>query len=65
MMRYCSPTHRQAGLKHAAKVLEAFQEGEDPPEKPTVEEIEKRRERASKWTPERMNERIEELTSKN
>lgn len=54
----CSMECENRQLQYAAIALEARFEGEDPPSR---DEFKKRNERARKWTPDRMQHRIDEL----
>jgi len=56
---YCCDSHRQAGWRHAIEVTEAMRNGEEFPEPPTAEEVDRIAAEASKWTPERMKARLE------
>lgn len=58
---YCCDSHERAGRKHAVETVSALMEGEDPPEPPTAEEVDRRAGRADRWTPEKMQKRIDEL----
>lgn len=58
---YCCDSHANAGLRHAFEAVKALEEGRELPEPPTAEEVDRRAERADRWSPEKMQERIDEF----
>lgn len=56
---FCSETCRVRAGQYALIATDARLDGRDPPSR---DEFKNRAERARKWTPERMQERIEEFT---
>lgn len=57
----CCDAHRRAILTHYDRVLRAVANGDDPPEMPTAAAVDERVGRAGRWSPEKMQERIDEL----
>jgi len=57
---YCSADCEQLAAQAALERLFAELDGEEPP---SMKEIADRRQRAKRWTPETMQERIDELQS--
>lgn len=60
---YCSQRHQRVALGHAVESVKAFHNDDPLPEEPTAEEVDRRAERAQRWDPESMQERINELTT--
>jgi hypothetical protein len=57
-IEYCSAECERAALYHAMRVLDGQTEASDIPDKWDTMDL---RQRAKRWTPERMQERIREL----
>jgi hypothetical protein len=57
-LHYCSNDCWNAAIEHAAERHEALINGEEPPSK---DEFMDRRQRARKWSPDAMRERVAEL----
>jgi hypothetical protein len=60
-LAYCSAECERQALEYAVRCMDALAEGKAPPDKETVIE---QRERARRWTPDRMARRINELTER-
>jgi hypothetical protein len=56
---YCSARCRDRALQFATTQAEAWFDGDDSPSK---EDFQAQRERAKRWTPDRMQARVDELS---
>ena len=57
----CCERHERALREWAAECMQSDMNLKEWPDKPTAEVVDKRAERAKRWNPERMKERINEL----